>query len=41
MHIQHQDNIEQVTLEFEEEMQLIKQELQKTKDLRSKEVKIL
>ncbi len=38
LHVQHQDDIEQINLEFEEEMQTIKDELQKTKDLRSKEV---
>lgn len=37
-HIQHQDELEQQNLQFEEELDYIKDELKKTKDLRSKEV---
>eukprot|EP00794_Sanderia_malayensis_P005689 gene5689-6390_t len=40
MHVQHQDDIEQINQEFEEELQLTKEELQKIKDLRLKEFEI-
>ncbi|XP_065071620.1 protein FAM184A-like [Rhopilema esculentum] len=37
LHIQHQNEMEQQSLQFEEEIDYIKDELKKTKDLRSKE----
>ena len=38
LHLQHQDEMEQQSLQFEEELDYVKDELKKSKELRSKEV---
>ena len=38
LHVQHQNELEQQNLQFEEEIDYIKDDLKKTKDMRSKEV---
>ena len=38
LHVQHKDELEQQNLQFEEELEYVKDELKKTKELRTKEV---